>query len=36
MQSDIHMSAASFAALVPQEPPTPAPAIRTAGMQVQL
>ncbi len=36
LQSDIHMSAASFAALVAQEAPTPAPATRTAAMQVQL
>jgi len=36
LQSDIHMSAASFAALVAQEAPTPAPATRTAAMRVQL
>jgi len=36
LQSDIHMSPASFAALVAQEPPTPAPVDRAAGMQVQL
>jgi len=36
VQSDIHMSAASFAALVAQGGPAPAPAIRAAAMQVQL
>jgi len=36
LHSDIHMSPASFAALVAQEPPTPAPVDRAAGMQVQL
>jgi len=36
VQSDIHMSAASFAALVAQGGPAPAPAIRGAAMQVQL
>jgi hypothetical protein len=36
LQSDIHMSPACFAALVAQEPPTPAPVDRAAGMPVQL
>ena len=36
LQSDIHLPPASFAALVAQEPPTPAHANRGAGMQVQL
>ncbi len=36
LHSDIPMPPASFAALVAQEPPTPAPVDRAAGMQVQL
>ena len=36
LHSDIPMPPASFAALVAQEPPTPAPVDRASGIQVQL